>query len=315
MSGKVAAARAFLTAGNTKRALEYLEEALKDDPEDSAALDAYCDTLRNLERFEDVERIARDWLARSPNNGHAHVQLIVTLFSRSNARGARLAMDAFREAVPWDLNSHNYLETIYQARFVDAPKGLDSLAERARRDGDKKTEFRFASYAAAKRNNLDDAIMEGEFARRTGEDSAEHAAYLAMLYFRTFRMGKCRKYAREALTKKPGAPVPTELICLSWLVLFPPFFVAHLCMLIWTKWSSGSFGGFILGLLLAVIAILLVVITYNYMPPLMARMGLPYNADASLWLFIAWGLYFPLIGAVATLFTQRKPKEIRLSDY
>lgn len=313
MSGNIAAARAFLSAGNTKLALAQLEDILADDPQDPDALDAYCDTLREAGPDADALRIARDWIARAPQDQRAHIQLIVGLMRSNDRKGTRKAIDAYRDFAPWDVDALDWLETTFEARFGDQAKGLKALAERMARSGDRKNEFRFASYAAEKRSDLPEAIIEAEYARRTGDDSPELAAYLAMLCFRAFRFSKCRKYAREALSKRPGMPAPTELIYLSWLVFFPPFLFAHLCLYVLDRLRRMSGWGRLILVPVVYVAGVPTMAIFFSLAGALKPIGL--GRPAMFVLFLLFVLYEPFIGLIATLLQSRRPKAIELTDY
>ena len=313
MSGNVAAARAFLSAGNTKLALAQLEDILADDPQDAGALDAYCDALREAGRDADALRVARDWIARAPRDQSAHIQLIASLMRGNDGKAARKAIDAYRDVAPWDVDALDWLETTHEARFGNQAKGLRTLSQRFARKGDHKTEFRLASYAAEKRSDLPEAIIEAEYARRTGDDSPELAAYLAMLCFRAFRLSKCRQYARDALQKRPGMPAPTELLYLSWIVFFPPFLVAHLCLYIFDRLRRMSAWGRLIWIPVVYMLGLPTATLFFSLAGILKPIGV--GRPAMFVLFLLFVLYEPFIGLIASLIQSRRPKEIQLTDY
>lgn len=309
--GKIAAAQAVLDAENAAEAMQRLVEIARSHPDDGAALEYCCDMLRDNLRLEEAERIARDWRARAPADIRAHVQLVVTLFARGDAGGAREAIDAFRKAAPQDRDALDYLETMYRSRFGMAREL--PLRENTGRLDEHGWRTRMAGYVADKRS-MSEEIIEGEFTRRMGDDSAALAAHLALLCFRSFRFAKCRKYARLALEKQPGMPEPTELVYLSWLVLFPPFLLAQLYLFLWFSLQRASMVVQACAFFfMATIGMLPVMWSVVMLTLLMNLAGL--NAYATAPLMLAWAGYAPFIGLIARNFGREKPKQITLADY
>jgi hypothetical protein len=204
------------------------------------------------------------------------------------------------------------LESAYQVRFGKADEGFAHLAKQAAREGNKPMEFKFGSLAAVKRSNLSEAIQEAEFARRSGDSSAETAALLSMLCFRTLRLGKCRSYARLALQANHDQPIPRELLVLSWLVLFPPFLLAHLCLMVITYVQKSTKFAILLALALFFAGAPIILAVFWVTSGLMMPLGL--DGWPTYALFIAFCLYSPYIGSVAKLLTRRR-KELKLSGY
>lgn len=310
--GKIAAAQAVLDAESAAEAMQRLVEIASSHPDDGSALEYCCDTLRDYARLEETETIARDWRDRAPADIRAHVQLVVTLFARGDARGAREAIDAFRKAAPQDRDALDYLETMYRSRFGMAPEQAPARDHAGRLD-EHGWRARMAGYVADKRS-MSEEIIEGEFTRRMGDDSAAHAAHLALLCLRSFRFAKCRKYARLALEKKPGMPEPTELIYLSWLVLFPPFLLAQLYLFLWFSLQRASMVAQACAFFfMATIGMLPVMWSVVMLTLLMNLAGL--NAYATAPLILAWAAYAPFIGLIARNFGREKPNQITLADY
>lgn len=309
MNGDIAAARAFLGAGNTKLALEHAEKALTQNPGFPPALDVYCDILLKLERYKALEAAALDWVGKHPQDARPYTSLLLCYAQRKDRKLARALVDHFKAANPHNARDIEFFEAAYQTKFGDVQEGFAQLAKAANAQGDKRSEFTLSAYAALAKANLGEAIKEAEFARRTGEATPENAALLAMLNFRTFRFAKCRMYARMALKDRPQMPIPLELMVLSWAVFLPPFLVAH-AMLALLTYINRSTIAFVLVLMMGTTASAPILGLVQF---LMRPFGL--DGWPSLLLLLAWIFYAPCIGVIAGRIYGGKPKDVKLADY
>jgi tetratricopeptide (TPR) repeat protein len=309
MNGDVAAARAFLEAGNTKLALDHVEKVLTERPDAREALEVYCDILLKLDDLVKLEKVAVDWIGKRPTDPMPYLSLLVCYARRDDKKMASALLEHFKSAFPHNAEDVKLMEALYQTRFGDKQSGYTQLAKSAGERGDKRNEFTYSAYVALAKANLSEAIKEAEYARRTGETTPENAALLAMLNFRIFRFEKCTMYARMALKDRPNMPIPLELTVLSWLVLFPPFFLAHAGLALLTYLGrSGAASAIAL-----VVAIPLSVPAFGLTEMIMRQIGLGGWPTAIL--IVAWAFYAPYIGSVAQWLYGGKPKDVELADY
>jgi len=230
IDGKIAAAQAFLKAGNTRLALKYVEDAVAESERDPQALEVYCATLLALKRFAEMEKVALDWLARNPMSIGAACNLIGSRVRLGKKKEARAALAALREARPEAEITALHFQNLIESTFGDKAAGFE---RESALHGDTAFGHKMASFAAHERYDLSEAIREGEIALKMGEDAASFFSYFATIHYRAFKFAKARDYARMALKKQPGMAIPTELLILTRLVFFPPFFFAHLFVWMW----------------------------------------------------------------------------------
>jgi tetratricopeptide (TPR) repeat protein len=311
MHGNVAAARAFMSASNPNQALKHIELALKEHPHASEVLTVYLEVLEKLERFDLLEATATDWLARRPNEFVPSAMLLSFYGRRGDKKKARGLIEGFRAG---NSNPHTTekLEAAYKTWFGKAEEGYSWFAEEAARRNDKVREFKMNSLAASSKSKLREAILEAEFARKLGDDGADSCARLSMLCFRAFRFQKCREYAQLALKADPTLVVPKELLLLSWLVLFPPFLLAHASIELASRVSPMKMMLIALALLASggwgIVAVVLLGVLN-----LISTVGIP--PSVSVVLFIAFGLYMPFIGKVSKLLGLGRKAKVKLRDY
>lgn len=313
-NSQIAAARAFLAAGNFKQAITHAEEVLRKDPYDEGALAALGDTLVQTGDHARLETMSVDWLGRQPDASYPHLFLFFCYMQRGDEKLARALLDHYRTACPGATKDHAMFEATFQAKFGKAEEGLDTLANIYAADGDNRSAFKFNSLAALKRQNLSEAILEGEFARRSGDASAKHLGYMAMLCFRALRFAKCRDYARQALAAEPGMDIPRELQVLSYVVWFPPFLFGHAVMYLLTG-VSGPLQRFIAFALLWGAGLPALVFTHYLLTLALAPLGLRPGAMIVVGLAFAYAMYMPFIGTLSRLLNGRANKEVQLADY
>jgi len=190
---QIAAARAFLEAGNFKLAIKHAEEVLQKDPENSRALEVLGDTLLKTNEHQRLEELSVSWLGRDPSAGAPHMFLFFCYLQRKDEKMARALLDHFSTACPGHKREIDMFEAAFKTKFGKPEEGFDSLARIYAADGDKRSAFKFNSLAALKRQNLSEAITEGEFARRSGDVSPSHAirrSWMAVASWR--RLSRCR---------------------------------------------------------------------------------------------------------------------------
>lgn len=311
MSSRIAAAKAFLDAGNAARARSEIETALRDNPHNAAARDVYCWVLREQEQWDALEATAREWLSWDPASARAYAHLLIRLKVGRRSKDAKKLREQYLKAIT-DPDGLKMLDSVYQVCFGDAADAYSRLSTEAAASGDFKSSFQFASKAALFRANLSEAVTEAEFARRTGDNSAKNFERLSMLSFRLLRFSKCREYARLALQADPTSTLPRELIVLSWISYFPPFVMGNALVYLF-NWIGrmNTFlvvaGSYLLGPFLLVFAywVLTVIAAVLYLPPgVVIGMALAYFA------YVAF-----FIGTVSRLLFRSAMKSVQLKDY
>lgn len=225
--GKLAAARAYLSAGNLDLARKHAEAVLRENPGHAEALDVLCAVFTRQNEPDLLERTALDWMARDPAAYGPHFHLMELYINRREAGLARQLIAHYRSQRPGETLHQEFLAAQYEARIENRASGWDRLARAEESRGNTAAALRCRTLAAARRGKVALAIRNGEAARRHGPVNARFLLLLAEIYYRGFRFARCRAAARAALAMQPGLAAPRELIFLSWAVWFPPFLLMH----------------------------------------------------------------------------------------
>lgn len=311
MAGNIAAAKAFLDAGNPLRAKTELETVLREEPHLDIALDVYCLTLRELNDWEKVEEISRARLGRDPNCVAAYANLLLRFQQARRRRDAARLRDDYRAAIK-DPEELQMLEQVYAICFGDKPAAWQELSKRAAEIGDYQRSFRFSSNAAMLRSDVGTALQDSEFARRTGDASAATLERISFLSFKLMNYGKCRDFARQALRADPTLSLPRELIVLSWLSLFPPFLVACVAMRIFLLFDK--FGTMFYLAMCYTVGPALGMVSLLILSFLAQLVGV--SAWLTVGLAVTYGLYLAFgIGTLARLFGGSGKATIKLDNY
>jgi len=311
MFSKIAAAKAFLDAGNAARAKTEIESVLRDDPHNGMALDVYALVLRERDEWDMVETISKDRLARDPKCTSAYANLLLRYHKANRRRDAKLLREQYAANVldPSDIQT---LNEVYEVCFGDKAAALTSLSDKAAAAGDHRSAFNFASRAKFSRGDLKAALLEAEFARRTGDNSASNLERLSVLSFRLMRLTECRRYARAALKADPLGMFPRELIILSWLSYLPPFLLAGWLLRLMISVSRVHTAWIMIGSYL--LAPVIVVALYSVVlaiSGLLRVSPLAVGALSCLFFIYIW----LMLGSVANLFSRHANKEVKLEDY
>jgi hypothetical protein len=148
---KIAAARAFLEAGDTRLALQHADEVLRQEPENPHALAVHADTLLKLADFARLETLAVDWIGRAPWAPEPHAYLFACYMKRGDRRMARSLLDHFRSIHPGPSKQRDHFEAAFETRFGTPAAGPDRLAGIYAADGDRRAETRATSLVPAHR--------------------------------------------------------------------------------------------------------------------------------------------------------------------
>lgn len=225
-TGQIAAARAFLEAGNFKLALAHAEKALQDDVDDTGAMDVYCDAQLKLKNFPAVETAAIDWIAKHPQDGRPYVSLLVCYAARKDKTLAKSLLGHFRSANPHDAEGIKLLDAAYALKFGDQTEGLSGLADIARDGGDAIQEQFWAARSFMSDGDFAAAYAAATDALRLGADDADAHYSVAFTSYRTLRLIKALRHANVALARNPAFAEARELRIWIMAAFFPPFFLA-----------------------------------------------------------------------------------------
>ncbi len=225
-AGQIAAARAFLEAGNFKLALDHAEKALQDNVDDPAALDVYCDAQLKLKNFPAVETAAIDWIAKYPQDGRPYVSLLVCYAARKDKTLAASLLGHFRAANPHDAEGIKLLDAAYALKFGDQTDGLAGLADIARDGGDAIQEKFWAARSFMSDGDFSAAYAAATAALHLGADDADAHYSVAFTSYRTLRLIKAIRHANIAMARNPALAEARELRIWIMAAFFPPFFLA-----------------------------------------------------------------------------------------
>jgi tetratricopeptide (TPR) repeat protein len=314
MHSKIAAARAFETAGNHAQALKQIEEVLAEQPQNNNALDVYCDVMRHLGRAKETQSQVEQWLARAPSDIRAAMNLLAIFVEQRDKRNAKMLLATFEQSSK-DPDNIELFRACYNTRFGNSDEGFQGLAAHYGKSGDKAGALRSTASAAVRQERLLKAYVLGEAAVQAGDRSAGALALMSMLAYRTFRFSKCRFYAREALKADPTLPIPRELIWMSWVVLFPPFLLAQALLFILSLFPKNN-SGYIVALAVTFPLVTPVVAPFVALCSwLLSLVGLDLGFFKTFLLTIGFALYQPFIGRVSPYLKGGRKRNVKLGDY
>jgi len=308
-SGTIAAARAYVDAGNFRLAERHLKTALAADPDNRDACEAWSHLLTKKKKFAELEPFAKSWIGRVGQSEPAYTYLFGSYVAREDRKNATAVMERFRELFPEQVQQYLAFQRLLDANCGKEASGLDSTIEAFQSVGDQAQVARFQSQAAFRRSNFAEAIRLGDQSWQAGYRETSFASYMAMICFRSFRFGKSRQYARYALRAEPGHPVATELLVLTRLVWFPPFLLAHALLFVPARVNADRLLGVILGNPW-VVALASIILLGLYTGPL--------NATTVFAVFVPmffWCAYAPFIGRIAAFAYRNGAPTVRLSGY
>ena len=310
-SGLIAAALAFIEAGNYRLAEQHITTVFATDPIDSEACEAWCKLLTRQKKFAELEAFPEAWIGRDGRNYLAYFNLAGSYIVRKDRKKATVALAQFRERFPILIQVHSALQSMLEANCAKDASDYDSMIALYKSANDHKNVLRLQSQAAYHRSDFSMAVHLGDQSWGDGYTETSFASYMAMLCFRSFRFGKSRHYARLALRAEPGHAVAKELLILSRLVWFPHFLITHALLFALAQVNCRREFVAPVGILGILVAYLLV----------FTRIGWPSDPLAS---WIAWStmmftvlycLYTPFIGTIAAFVHRHAPPTIRLTKY
>lgn len=310
-SGNIAAARAYLAAGNFKLAEQHIKAVLATNPSNNEACDAWCQLLRSRKKFAELEDFAKTWIGRSGRNIIAYSNLFISFVARKDRKNATAVFAQFRELFPNQIPFHAVMESALETNFGEDASSFDAVIKLSQASNDQKNLFRFQSQAAFRRSNFTEAVRLGDKAWQAGYKETSFASYMAMLCFRSFRFAKSRDYARLALLADPSHAVARELLVLTRLVWFPPFLLAHGFLLLCARYESKREIGVAVWGVFMPLTLFLITAPPALLPPSIQKATIL----SAVILMTIYSLYFPFIGQFAAFINRRRPPIVRLSDY
>lgn len=311
MAGNIATAKAFLDAGNPARARDEIERVLKDDPANFVALDVYCRILRDMEQWDRIEEVTKEWLGRDGTAVLAYANLLLRYQRGKMKKEAARLKEQFTRALssPSDLAM---LNDIYEISFGDKAGTWSRLSDEAAAAGDYRWSFNLASKVAALQFDFSKALLEAEFARRTGDNSVGNLENLSVLSFRLMRFSRCRSYARMALQADPARMLPRELIFLSRIAYLPPFLVVGMAIYFFNQ--TGRLKSLWFLLVFCILGPAAFVFFCSMLMAISLFTGIPFRiiGGGSLVYFVYVGF---MLGTVSRFLQQRGKAPVRLKDY
>jgi hypothetical protein len=312
MSGQIAAAKAYLKAGNTSAAISQVQEILKSDPSHSGALAVMSEALLKDDRYTELVNLSLRWLELDPKDPNPYAQLM-HCYMRLNEKAKCLStLKDFESTFPHLKDEIEMMSGHVEARFGSAKAGFGKLikANKQRGNSDNATFFEGMS-ALADESNFK-AYRKFEEIYDNGERNPVVLQMLARLSFFTFRFENTRKFARLTLRQNSQSTVAKELMILSWAVLFPPFFVAHVFLMV-LSWLASKSKSHLLPVIVLTLTFTIWMIFPLAVLASMASIGVP--PVATLGFMLGWVCYAPNVGLVSRLMGGGKKPEIALRDY
>ncbi len=232
LKDRIAAAKAFLKAGNHAAAEREVSEILKADPGNFQARVLLFESA--LERG-DVDRafiLSKRLVSEYPDFPVAHVHFLQMLLIKGKLNEAREHLarcrNRFGDVVAWE-GFERHLELL--AGNVEKARKLlenDHAGGLAHEEEENERLF-FKARLLMAECRYDEAIEMADQLVARQPDYPEIRALKVFALFRAGRFSAARSAARELRALDPASRGGmTELIIASWLVFFPPFYLAHL---------------------------------------------------------------------------------------
>jgi hypothetical protein len=311
LSGELAAARAFLKAGNTAAAIAHAERILVKEPDDYGANWLIVDVLHKGDKFKELEAHVLRWLQHDPKASHAHFYLIICHVHRRKKKRVDQLIAEFKLAFPYLTGDIETLYSIRELHFGSQSTGFKLLADQAARRGQEGNENFYRARMAQSKDQMFLAYRKFEEAFEHGEREPVVLITLAELSLLTLRLGKVRKYAHLTLLKDPQNTKAKELKFMSWAVLFPPFFLGHLFVLVQNLFDGAVAPLFSIAILPVTLPVWFGAFFLLALP--MEALGVPLLATALC--TFGWVCYMPFIGTISRLFGGGRNPRVRLKDY
>ncbi len=228
MSTPFNTARALLEAGNVTAARRIAVDAMEATPDNAEVWDLLVDIEMAEKQWQKALDLTKEALARWPDHLGLRLNNALTLMHTRRGTDARKAIEKWEEDFPYRAVEAELLQTIWHIRFGSLKR---ARYHRRRFEEIAPDSRHVAMLDAMIAEKADDMLGKERASQRMAEDApmdADAHTRLAFAQFDLFRLGAARRSARAALTMEPTKRQVEGIIWLSWLVLFPPFFVSHL---------------------------------------------------------------------------------------
>ena len=313
MIGSFNTARAYLKAGNVAAARKIADEAMDENPDRVAVWDLLVDIEFAEKRYDKALDLTKRGLEQWPDHAGLRFHNALAFLNLKRPKDAAKAIEGFEADFPYRKVETHLLHTVWQIHFGSLKRARFHRKQFEESAPDSPHIAMLDSMIAAK---ADDMLGKERASKQMAENApmdADAYARLAYAQFDLFKLGAARRSARAALAAEPTRRRVEAILWLSWLVYFPPFFVAHA-----VAWLGGMRRSLLPRWLAAVVylpfIIFAVVVIALFLWPA-ARPFLPAGSGLVVILsYVAWPF---LRNALLTWFGKRseKPHEVKLKDY
>lgn len=303
-------AQAYLDAGNLPSARRLIEDALEHNP-DSLEASLLLVALENREAGpQAVLDLTARFIPQWPDDVNLRIKRLSALAELELKDEMRDELARFRAQFLYYPQVYEFWCGVFEVRFGSEVHAANHLAN-LRRRGDRMGFATALESLIAVRNAdfiTNERIVRGWLSE--GRTDAATIADLSLCEFFNLRIGAARRTAQTALAQDPRESTAKAVRALSWLVWFPPFFFAQLCMLpsgADTSAQSPLMRALLGGLDFWLIVLLLAAIsTFAIWPSVWTALGI-------VGLFIGWMNWSRVVNGVLG-FYGRRAKQVRHVD-
>ncbi len=314
MSDAFNTAKAYLDAGNLVSARRLIEEALERDPhsiEASLLLVSLVDWETGPQAVLDL---TADFIPQWPNVIQFRMKRLSALAELEQVNEMRNDLARLRRHFPLFPQAYHFWCGVFEVRFGSLVHAANHLADIQRR-GDP-SGFALALESLIAVRNADFILNERLVRERLshGHHDAATIAELSLCEFFNLKITDARRTALLALSQDPRDSTAKAVRVLSWLVWFPPFFFAHLCML--PSGSASTDHSKIMQIFLGALDFWLIILLLGAIS-IIALWPTLWTGLYLLSLFSGWLLWIPLLNAILRFYGRRAKKiqQVDLKDF
>ncbi len=227
MSTRFNAARAYIAAGNLDAARRIAREAMERAPDDVAVWHLMVDIELAAKRWEAAYDLSLRALAQWPNHAELRLGHAITLVYTKRKVEVVQAIRDWERDFPLARAEAHFLHTFREAFYGSTKKARAHFGEFREYCPDSPYVPILDELIAHKAN--DPLAIERTLKRMapTVTTNGKVHTRLATVQLDLFKLAAARRSARTALAIEPTRRDAEAILWLSWLVFFPPFFVAH----------------------------------------------------------------------------------------
>lgn len=227
---KVAAAHAFMDAGNHAAAKKLLAEVLAQDVHHERAFDALTGLMLQTREYSGLVDAAKTFLAHNPESDLGQTGLLLGYLKCSRQSEALAVLTQVKSLATFDVNTVEMLETAYNSKYGDKQAAFQKAASFYENQDDK-THQRLLALGDAKAGLAIAGLRKAEIAVAAGDNSPQANALVAILAYRAIMPWKSIPAALRTLRKKPDDHRTREVLFLSFLLVLPQVFCAQALLL------------------------------------------------------------------------------------